>query len=173
MADVKFDDRAVREQLKKLKTADSSIKGYDVGFFEGRYPPKPRKSTKKRKTSQGVKEGPTIASVAFNNEFGTKDIPSRPFFAIGNKNAEKVLVKILKRGIKYEEGFRITSNLIKILGNAHKAEIQKSIVALKSPPNKPSTIRSKTSRTGGTKNNPLIDTGTMVAHITYKIVKGE
>jgi len=109
-------------------------------------------------------DGELIVTRALANELGARGIPPRPFissasdenqprwfkqFAIGNQLA------LVGNG-DADLGFQY-AGLIAV------ADIQRKIVAIKSPPNAPQTIEAKGS------SNPLIDTGQMRQSIRYLI----
>lgn len=123
------------------------FKDIDVGFFaEARYT-----------------DGTPIAAIAFFNEFGTKNIPERPFFRNANEGIKKPLIALLKRQFKPEDNQLVTLKTAGLAGVLHVNTIQKSITDMRDPPNAPSTIRQKGS------SNPLIDTGEMRRSVTYKV----
>lgn len=99
---------------------------------------------------------PEVAQYAAANEFGTKDIPERSFIrSTVDKNKKKYLTKMTRAAERImEEGIDPASALIPT-GNQLRNDIIKTIISLKSPKNKPSTIAAKGS------SNPLVDTGQM------------
>lgn len=163
---LEFDDQELKQKLRKL-TELSDIKGYDVGFFEGRYPIK----TKRSKSSKSVRPPPQVAQVAIDNEFGTSRTPARPFFTLANKKVEKELVEILISQLNLDNSYKLTSNLVKLLAIKHKSAVQNSIRDLREPPNAPSTLKAKSRSNGDNRDNPLVDTGFMLNSVTYKILK--
>lgn len=153
----KFED-AIKELVKKLD------KPYTlrVGFLEGATYP----------------DGTKVAEVAIFNEFGRTvtvtrkrsvknelggsyyQLP-RPFFR--NMIAEKS--SSWPKGIAYQlkaTNYDVELTLVRA-GQKIKAQLQKSIRDLKTPPLAPSTIRRK----GFSK--PLIDTGQMLKSVDYEI----
>lgn len=127
------------------------VKSVDVGVF----------------LSAKYLDGTPVALVAVVNEFGSrkKGIPERPAFRSANLLNRKDLVNIIKKNVDPGKMI-IDQRLAGKIGAAHQAATQKSIVALKSPPNKPSTLRAKRP-----KANPLVNTGTEVGSITFKVNK--
>lgn len=143
---VKIDDKKYRKIEKELLLFG---KGWVlVGLFEG----------------EKLIEGSTIASIGFWNEFGTKRIPERSWmrswFDANQKRIHKMFIKMTNL-IKNQKIDAKTA--LKRLGEWAVGELKKSIIELRTPANAPSTIRIKGS------SNPLIDTGTMLNTITYKI----
>lgn len=100
----------------------------------------------------------------FFNEFGTKDIPERPFMRLGVKDARAELRPNMHRAAKaVMNGSTSMRQALGKFGVVGQGSIQDSITKLSDPPNAPSTIAQKGS------SNPLIDTGEMRAAITWEI----
>lgn len=116
----------------------------EIGFFESaKYP-----------------SGEYVAQVARYNEFGTLNIPMRPFFRNAiNKNIKKWF-STLQSAIKKDTPAK---KALSIVGEVARADIIESITSLNAPPNAQSTIKQKGS------SNPLIDTGLMRRSVTYKV----
>lgn len=141
--------KSLEKELKKaLKKSD--VKGIDVGFLSS------------AKYSNGIQ----VAAVAYYNNFGTINIPARPFFSkCVAKNANKwlfTLSDMLKKNRKNELN---VNQCLDMLGNVIVSDIQESITQLREPPNTEQTIKQKDS------SNPLIDTGLMRKSVAYRIVK--
>ena len=130
LQNIKIDKKAITKFMGKEKL--------EIGFFEtARYP-----------------NGTFVAQVAYFNEFGTLNIPMRPFFRNAiNKNIKKWYAT-LQSGINQNA---TPSKALAIVGEVARADI------VKSPPNAQSTIKQKKS------TNPLIDTGLMRRSVTYKV----
>ena len=126
-----------------------SVKGLDVGFF----------STAK------YSDGTPVAAVAAWNEFGVqkRGIPERPFFRNAIDAAKGELVDVVAESVD-PATLRITRKVAGKVGASMVGFIQKSITTLRSPANKPSTVKSKGS------SNPLLDTATMRNSTTWRIV---
>lgn len=104
--------------------------------------------------------GTSVAMVAFYNEFGTINIPPRPFFRNAISNDSN------KWGRVFTNTYRDTNNITQtlgVLGNIIKGSIIQSISATNEPPNAISTIKQKKS------SKPLVDTGKLKASVTFKI----
>lgn len=136
----------------QLKTALEKVLGVKVdkpkitleaGFLEGvTYP-----------------DGMSVPMVASLNEFGTYNIPPRPFFRNAiNKNSDK-WGKIFLQGMQ-KQGAR---NAFGLLGERIRKDIVQSINYTNEPPNSPVTIARKGS------SKPLVDTGLMRASVNYRI----
>lgn len=104
-------------------------------------------------------DGMSVPMVASLNEFGTYNIPPRPFFRNAiNKNSDK-WGKIFLQGMQ-KQGAR---NAFGLLGERIRKDIVQSINDTNEPPNSPVTIARKGS------SKPLVDTGLMRASVNYRI----
>ena len=87
-------------------------------------------------------------------------IPPRPFFRtmIANNQASwgPTAAKLLKQGIQPAE-------VLNLMGEEIAGQLRASIIALKTPPNAPSTIRKKGF------DDPLIDTGHMLNSVDFEV----
>ena len=122
------------------------VSGVKVGFF----------------STARYEDGTPVAAVAAWNEFGTKNIPERPFFRQAIAQMEDGIANIIKAGIKAET-MVVDHRLADQVGAYAQGQIQESITALREPPNSPSTIRAKQS------SNPLVDTGFMRDSVTWQV----
>jgi hypothetical protein len=105
-----------------------------------------------------------VISKAIWNEFGTRRIPERPFFRNAmRKNRKKYVSLMAARAKQIVEQKETVSRAINQLGVMAVGDVQYEIVALRHPPNAPSTIKAKGS------SNPLIDTGEMRQSVTYQV----
>ena len=138
LQNIKIDKREITKFMGKEKL--------EIGFFEtAKYP-----------------SGEYVAQVARYNEFGTLNIPMRPFFRNAiNKNIKKWYAT-LQNAINQNA---TPSKALSIVGEVARADIIQSITDLRTPPNAESTIKQKKS------TNPLIDTGLMRRSVTYKVSK--
>lgn len=110
-----------------------------------------------------------LARYAAVNEFGSADghVPERSYLrstADENRGRYAGMLADVVEGLI--DGKDPTRGLHR-LGTYAKADVQRKIRALKTPPNAPSTIAKKGSR------NPLIDTGRLRQSIEYTIGEGE
>ena len=103
----------------------------------------------------------TLATQGAINEFGTPNIPERPFLRTGVNDAIPEISKIAEARLG-KDGVDKTLNLI---GLTAQNSVKNKIVSLRSPANAPSTIRAKGS------SNPLVDTGGMLGAITYIVTE--
>jgi hypothetical protein len=125
------------------------VKAVDVGFFStAKYP-----------------DGTPVASVAAWNEFGTLDIPERPAIRAANKINERVILRILKDGVD-SKIMTVSKQLAGKVGVSQQNAVKKSMRDLRRPPNTPETIAAK-----GGRSNPLVNTGTLIKSVTFKVIK--
>ena len=122
------------------------VSGVKVGFF----------------STARYEDGTPVAAVAAWNEFGTKNIPERPFFRQAIAQMEDGIANIIKAGIDPKKGI-VDGRLADVIGAYAQGEIQDSITSLKEPPNNPATIARKGS------GNPLVDTGFMRDSVTWQV----
>ncbi len=92
--------------------------------------------------------------------FGNDKIPPRPWLIPGVQSATQDITDTIASGI--EKGQTLDETLDQI-GAFAAGATQQYITDLKTPPNAPSTIAQKGS------DNPLIDTGSMRASVTWKV----
>lgn len=94
-------------------------------------------------------------------------IPARPFLRkafYDNQRKYRRLVKVGIDKIVYDD--KTGHDLLVKLGKAGVSDVRESIRRWTKPGNAPLTIDNKR----GT-NNPLVDTGSLIKHVTYKIVR--
>lgn len=94
-------------------------------------------------------------------------IPARPFLRkafYDNQRKYRRLVKVGIDEIIYDD--KTGHDLLVKLGKTGVSDVRESIVRWTKPGNAPLTIDNKR----GT-NNPLVDTGSLIKHVTYKIVR--
>lgn len=110
----------------------------------------------------GEEDGQSIAAIAAYNEYGTDNIPSRSFMrSTFDEQQVKLKAVIKKQHSLILKGERTVKRSLGLIGEYMEGAIKKKITDLKTPPNKPATIRAKGS------SNPLIDTGRMRASIRH------
>ena len=148
MAAVKDIDRGWNNIVRELEKA----KGMEVavGILEG---------------SQN--EGESIAEYATYNEFGTDDIPSRPFMATSfDENVAEINSDFKRQADAMVQGKRTANEALTVIGQKHAGRIQTTITGRNFLPRlAPSTIAAKK---GSTKT--LVDTGAMAnaVHISIR-----
>ena len=120
-------------------------------------------------------DGKSVATYAAYNEFGTDNIPARPFMrntlTRESENWERGLGAFLARGMTPEEA-------LKAVGARMAEDIRKTIdESIDIEENAPSTVRKKTRKaTGGQKGEtdtprPLVDKGNLRRSINWEIEK--
>lgn len=134
---LKFDIANIKVKLQ-TKNKQGSL---EVGILEGKYP-----------------NGLNIAQNARFQEFGTYNIPPRPFFRNALKQNQKKWITFYKRGLKQRD-----TNIVGKVGVMASSDIKMSITKTLTPPNAKSTIKKKGS------SHPLIDTGLLRSAIDYKV----
>lgn len=110
----------------------------------------------------------TVKEYSIYVEYGTVNIPSRPFFrsATTAKSARmKILNYTRSQFREVIERNKTGKQALEAIGIFVKGKIQYSIKKGNWVANSPATIAKKG------KNNPLIDTGTMIKSIDYEIRK--
>jgi len=106
--------------------------------------------------------GQTVAEIGWWNEFGTVNIPARPVLGPTIRKNGKDYRRLMRRLMKDMLLGKVTNKVAQgKLGLLVQRDIQAAIVALRSPPNAPSTIKMKGSA------NPLIDTGQFRQSISW------
>lgn len=110
----------------------------------------------------------SIAAVAWFNEFGTVNMPERPFLRWTldehdgyMKEIERALKIILTRPVADYRSY------LKKIGFQAEADIKQTILTADFEPLAPSTVRRKGH------DQPLFDTGLMMRSITSRLVRGE
>lgn len=114
--------------------------------------------------AEGAKALP-VAQVAFWNEFGTVNTPSRPFFrdTIERKSPRwGVALGNLLRKTNYD-----AEKALALMGEGIKGQLVRAIVEWSQPPNAPRTVERKGF------NKPLIHTGLMQRSVDYQVVDGD
>lgn len=106
-----------------------------------------------------------VAQVAFWNEYGTLNIPSRPFMR------DMIERKSPRWGVALGNALRKTKydaeKALAIMGEEIKGQLYNSINNWTSPPNAKRTVARKGF------NKPLTETGRMLRSVDYQVVDGE
>lgn len=105
-------------------------------------------------------DGGFVAEYAYYNEFGTVNIPARPFMRLAIENNKgkwfNLLHQNLLKGMDAEA-------VLEEIGRTMQEDIEKSLDSNVPPPNSPATLRQKHS------NKTLYDTGLLRKSITYRV----
>lgn len=155
---LKFNNPKLQQKIKKKLETKANL---EVGFIDGsKYP-----------------NGASVASVAFWNNYGTWNIPARPFFDNAISENKKKWFQT------YKDAMQSTGNNLKALeitGTTIKDDIAQSIVDYNEVPNADVTIdggwvKTKNGKAikvkGKGSSNPLVDTVFMASNVTYKVTK--
>jgi len=118
-------------------------------------------------------DGESVAEYAANNEFGTSEIPPRPFLrtTISEKGkdwsglAKSFLMAGLQAGSS-DAGRRA----LEAAGRQAQVDIQDKIMSNMPPPNAPATAARKASRKGGGYAGTLFESGALHKSISYEIM---
>ncbi len=110
-------------------------------------------------------EGASIAEYATYNEFGTDDVPSRPFMAMSfDENKADIEADFNRQGKAMVEGKRTANEALTVIGQKHAARVQNTITGRDITPKlADSTIKAK----GSTKT--LVDTGAMTNAVQIEL----
>lgn len=142
-------DKMVAKIKKQLET---NINGAKAGYLSHDKGEKPYKDP----------DAPYLDKIAFWNEFGTENIPARPFLrraqANVNKKGEMWLKALMENGDTLEQA-------MKKIGVRMQAEIKTQITRGTFTANAPSTIARKGS------SRPLVDTGNLLQSVHWGLSK--
>ena len=108
--------------------------------------------------------GVTNAQLGAIHEFGTDNIPARPWLAPGVRSGDVEYLTIITDAVAAGESLSVALDRVGVVA-ASKAQLY--MTELSSPANAASTIANKGS------SNPLIDTGALRASIAYKVTSTE
>jgi hypothetical protein len=157
---VEIKDRGMERIKAELKLADRSFTkvGFPIGGMVGKG--KGKSLTKLEKFSN-ISE---VASIAIFQNFGTRTIPQREFMGSSFDESLAALTNLTQREYrKITDGSSTTVKSLNRMGLFMVGKTKKKIVALDTPPNRPSTIMKKGS------SNPLIDTAQMVNSVSHVV----
>ena len=110
--------------------------------------------------------GTRVVDVAVGNEYGTDNVPARPFIGLSSGDINNQCAPILEQSAAAlnNNNTQQYDQLLDAAGSVAAGIVKQQITDLRSPPNAQSTIERKGS------SNPLIDTGLMRQTVTYKVV---
>lgn len=142
-------DRGMKKIVAEMSRAAKIITA--VGIFE----------------NAGENDGVHIAEYATYNEYGTKNIPSRPFMALSvDENKAAINADFAKQCAKLASGQATAHQALSVIGIKHADRIKNTITSKNiAPALADSTIRRK--KQNSTKT--LVDTGAMVNAVTYEV----
>lgn len=122
----------------------TTAKALKVGFFP----------------SAKYETGVQVAQVAFWQEFGTINIPPRPFMRNAIAQNKEKWGDLFAAQLKNSTDAETALNTV---GEIARGDVLMSLTSLSSPPLKPSTIAKKGS------SNPLIDTGHLKNSLSFEV----
>lgn len=108
-------------------------------------------------------DGTSVATVAYKNEYGFENIPSRAFMRTTIKDEKKNWGVLARQCVK--AGYSI-EKVLSLVGVQMQQDIQMSITTWSSPPNSAYTVAKKGF------NKPLIDTSLLRDSITFELEEG-
>lgn len=109
-------------------------------------------------------DGTSVATVAYKNEYGWKNIPPRPFFRQTIKEQKENWAKLMQQGFK--AGYSL-EKCFGLVGTQMQTDIQYSIMTWTTPPNSDYTVAKKGFQA------PLRETLLMHDSIKYEIAEGK
>lgn len=109
-------------------------------------------------------DGTSVATVAYKNEYGFKNIPPRPFFRQTIKEQKAAWSELMVKGIK--AGYTV-EHALGLVGLSMQNEIQHSIMTWVSPPNAPATVARKGFQ------SPLRESLLLHDSIKFELVEGK
>ncbi len=113
-------------------------------------------------------EDEELLIIAGANEFGTKNIPARPYIRGAIDNSEAEILELAERySGEIIDGTTSRYNALTFMGQFIEGLIKRYMINLRTPKNADSTIKKKGS------DNPLINTGLLVGSIRYEVKSGK
>lgn len=165
--ELRFDEERLRDVLRHLYASNKALK---VGILEN---------------ATNADTGASIAEYAYWNEFGTKNIPARPFFRNAISDNTDTWAASLKNQLKTMgvTDKNVVEKALKKTGQLMRSDIQQSITKGGFEPLAPETIARKEGRLKELKalkkagqtikksqyTIPLKDTGDMFNAISYEV----
>lgn len=145
--ELRFDKKRLRDVLRHLYASNKALK---VGILEN---------------ATNADTGASIAEYAYFNEFGTQNIPARPFFRNAISDNTDVWAGSIKNQLKTMgvTDKNVVEKALKKTGQLMRSDIQQSISKGGFEPLAPTTIKRKGKAT------PLIDTRDMFNAISYEV----
>ncbi len=175
MAETVIDKRAEWDAfLARVRAADGTYVKVGVTSDVGTTEKKIAQAAAKKEGSRKKAVIPTLAQVAWWNEFGTRNkddsvhVPERSFVRSTHDEARPVIGAV-KKGLlrKVFQGRLTIGGALKLLGEWMQSRIQRKITDTYTPPNAPRTLAAKFPST-----HPLIDIGQLRQSIRYEVHEG-
>lgn len=116
-------------------------------------------------------DGKSIAEYAMFNELGTRNIPARPFMRQTANDKQYEWLSVLSAKLNWQSIEKNNAeDALGLTGEMMKAHIQQTIQKGQFIPDAPATVKAK-ARSGKVEpDHPLIDTGQMLAAISYEVI---
>lgn len=116
-------------------------------------------------------DGKSIAEYAVYNEFGTSRIPARPFMRTVAKEKPKQWIGEMVRHVRGRATDpAIWKQALGVAGESMKSDIKDSIQNGSWVPNAPATVKAKARKGKVEPDHPLMDTGQMIAAVSYEVI---
>ena len=116
-------------------------------------------------------DGQSIPTYAVYNEYGTKNIPARPFMREVAKEKPKVWIGTMVGHIRNRAADpQAWKDALGKAGEQMEKDIKNSIQNGSWNPNAPSTVAAKARKGKTEPDHPLIDTGQMLAAVSYEVI---
>jgi len=145
------------EKIEEIEKMSNSF--VLIGFQENSVTKSQVKGNRRKQAGQSQ------AQIAFDNEYGTKTTPARPFMRTSfDENIQKINDIISGEYDKIIDGESTVKRSLNLIGLFGVSIVQQKIRSIRTPPNSPTTIAIKKS------SKPLIDFGQMVQSVSYKVV---
>ena len=117
-------------------------------------------------------DGKSIPEYAVYNEFGTSRIPARPFMRTVAKTKPKQWIGQMVAHVRGKAADpQSWKGALVLAGESMKADIKNSIQNGSWAPNAPATVAAKKRKGKVEPDHPLIDTGQMLAAVSYEVVE--
>ena len=115
-------------------------------------------------------DGKSIAEYAIYNEFGTSRIPARPFMRTVAKEKPKQWIGEMVRHVRGRATDpAIWKQALGVAGESMKSDIKDSIQNGIWTPNAEATVNAKRRKGKVEPDHPLMDTGQMIAAVSYEV----
>lgn len=150
---IKADTKRLAELRRRFKNADKAYVAVGVHEGAGEYP-----------------DGTSVVAVALWNEFGTENIPSRPFIRDAVYGKVEQINAWRREAIgKVITGEFTVKQALSMIGFRLRETIRNNINSNMPPPNAPSTVAHK--RAEGVAPRTLVETGLLLRSVEFKVME--
>ena len=116
-------------------------------------------------------DGKSIAEYAVYNEFGSSSIPARPFMRTVAKEKPRQWIGEMVRDVRGgATDPAVWKQALGVAGESMKSDIKDSIQNGAWTPNAEATVNAKRRKGKSEPDHPLMDTGQMIAAVSYEVV---